>query len=255
MSLSNSNSTHAYIVRARGEAVSSPFVLALVSEMLCSAQGQRPCGVCAHCNKIARGVHPDVTVISRLEGKKDIQVDQIREAVFSASLLPNEAERRVILINRADEMNANAQNALLKLLEEPPRHIVMLLITEAPGELLPTVRSRCRVVEGGGENADIPEDIKALAMRYVTLALAGGEPLVEFSFELESVEKRDFALFLTEARGLTASQLRSALEDGTKKGLANKAREIIDALEKAGEFLNRNVSTMHISALLCAFAE
>ena len=208
--------------------------------------------MCVHCDKIKHGIHPDITVISRLEGKKEIQVDQIREVVFSARFLPNEAERRVIVINHADEMNTNAQNALLKLLEEPPAHIVLLLITDSPGELLPTVSSRCRVTYAGGEAADVPEDIKALATRYVELALTGGEPLVEFSFELDGVERRDFALFLTAVRYVAVSQLRDARISGEKKSLASKARAIIDATVKAEEFLTRNVSTMHISALLCA---
>ena len=256
MSISSSAraQTHAYIVRVRGEAISSPFVLSLLSEMLCSSEGSRPCGTCEHCNKVSRGIHPDVTVISKPEGKREIQVDQIREAVFGARFMPNEAERRVIVINHADEMNTNAQNALLKLLEEPPRHIVLLLITASPGALLETVRSRCRVVDGGGKATDVPEDIKSLAAQYVDLALAGGERLVEFSFELERTEKHDFALFLTEARKLAAAQLRSAQINGAKMSFARRTHEIIGVTFKAEEYLNRNVSTMHISSLLCAFS-
>ena len=259
MLLSSNRLSHAYIVRAGVEALPSsaalaPEVMALISEMLCNATEKRPCGVCAHCDKVARGTHPDITIISRLEGKKDIQVDQIREAVFGARLLPNEAERRVIIISPADEMNANAQNALLKLLEEPPKHIALLLITKAPGALLATVRSRCRVFEACGEAVAVPEDIKALAARYVELAIIGGQALVELSFKLESIEKRDFATFLSEARGIASSRLRQAQINGAEMDAQKRAREIITVTIKAEEFLNRNVSTMHISALLCAFS-
>ncbi len=247
-----SNSSHAYIVHTGAETVTSRFVAELLSKMLCSSQSGRPCGTCVHCDKIARGIHPDVTVIARLEGKKEIQVEQIREAVFGARLLPNEAERRVIVIDRADEMNANAQNALLKLLEEPPSHIALLLLTEKPGALLPTVRSRCRIEDAGGEPVEVPEDIKALAGRYFELALRGGEALVEFSFELEKTDKRDFALLLSEVRRIAAGRLRLALENGGGGEISKKAHGIIEASKKAEEYLRRNVSVMHISAMLCA---
>lgn len=257
MKMSNSNRSlyHAYIVRAEGEAAALPRVRALLSEMLCSSAGGRPCGECTHCIKVSRGIHPDITVITKLDGKKEIQVDQIREAVFSARLMPNEAERRVIVINGAHEMNINAQNSLLKLLEEPPKHIAILLLTNEPGSLLPTVRSRCRVLEAGGVPDSIPEEMKALAARYIELALAGGEGLLELSFELSALEKNSFKPFIEEALGLTSRRLRVELETGGDQRAAKRLREIIDAVKKAGEYLDRNVSTLHISALLCVFSE
>ena len=247
--------THAHIIRADGEALPSPFVIDLLSSMLCSALENRPCGVCVHCDKIRRGIHPDVTVISRLDGKKEIQVDQIREVVFGASFAPNEAERRVIVINHADEMNANAQNALLKLLEEPPRHIALLLITDSPGGLLPTVRSRCRVLDAGGESEVVPEDIKALAARYVELAFCGGEALLELSFELEQVEKSDFALLLTEIRALAAAKQRHALINNADMAELKRMREIIDITTKADAYLIRNISLLHIASMMCVFSD
>lgn len=92
--------------------------------------------------------HPDLLVLERLvEGgktKKSISVDQARDLPEFFSKSPSQAAYRVAIIDTADDLNTNAANALLKVLEEPPERGVLFLITHAPGRLLPTIRSRCR---------------------------------------------------------------------------------------------------------------
>ena len=92
--------------------------------------------------------HPDLLVLERLvEGgktKKSISVDQARELPEFFSKSPSQAKYRVAIIDAADDLNLNAANALLKVLEEPPERGVLFLVTHAPGRLLATIRSRCR---------------------------------------------------------------------------------------------------------------
>ena len=92
--------------------------------------------------------HPDLLVLERLvEGgktKKSISVDQSRELPEFFSKSPSQAQYRVAIIDAADDLNINAANALLKVLEEPPERGVLFLVTHAPGRLLATIRSRCR---------------------------------------------------------------------------------------------------------------
>lgn len=92
--------------------------------------------------------HPDLLVLERLvEGgktKKSISVDQARDLPEFFSKSPSQAAYRVAIIDAADDLNLNAANALLKVLEEPPERGVLMLITHAPGRLLATIRSRCR---------------------------------------------------------------------------------------------------------------
>ena len=134
---------HAYIVA--GPAGSGRHTLAaqMAAALVCSAQPQlRPCGRCSHCRKAAGGIHPDITVIAG-SGGKPITVDQVRALRTDAYVRPNEAERKVYLLERADRMNASAQNAMLKLLEDGPAYAVFFLLAENGSALLPTVRSRC----------------------------------------------------------------------------------------------------------------
>jgi DNA polymerase-3 subunit delta' len=100
------------------------------------------CGACPACIRIARGVHPDVLVLEPND-KGNIKIDPVRDAVDRAGYRPFEGRRRVTLIDQADGLERSAQNALLKVLEEPPASSVFLLVTALPDLLLPTVRSRC----------------------------------------------------------------------------------------------------------------
>lgn len=127
------------------------------------------CGRCGACRRLASGAHPDYLVITRLPKKSGagvpvqvaereedeeaemgggelralIVVDQIRALTQHASFAPQEGSRRVFVIDPADRMNAEAQNALLKTLEEPPGGALMILVSAKPHLLRPTVRSRC----------------------------------------------------------------------------------------------------------------
>lgn len=100
------------------------------------------CGTCPSCVRIARGTHPDVLIIEPND-KGNIQVDQVREAIDRAAYRPFEGKCRVVIINEADALMPQAQNALLKTLEEPGSASVFILVTAHPDVLLPTVRSRC----------------------------------------------------------------------------------------------------------------
>jgi DNA polymerase-3 subunit delta' len=106
------------------------------------------CGACPSCLRIARGVHADVLVIEPGD-TGTIKVDQIREAIERSGFRPFEGRRRVVIVDEADAMIAEAQNALLKTLEEPPPSSVFVLVTARPELLLPTVRSRCQRLRFG----------------------------------------------------------------------------------------------------------
>src|SRR5262245_24561078 len=106
------------------------------------------CGTCAACARIARGVHADVLVVEPGDSGA-IKVDQVREAIDRTAYRPLEGRRRLVIIEEADALVPEAQNALLKTLEEPPPASVFVLITARPDLLLPTVRSRCQRLRFG----------------------------------------------------------------------------------------------------------
>ena len=105
-----------------------------------------PCQICKTCTQIAAEKHPDLTIIQSNEPVNVIKVDQIRELQRSLSLTPYQAKYRVALLLRFEEATHSAANALLKLLEEPPTQVVLLLTAESAEALLPTIVSRCEVL-------------------------------------------------------------------------------------------------------------
>ena len=121
--------------------------VALAQLFNCASPAAEPspdaCGHCAACKRIARGVHADVLIMEPGE-TGSIKVDQVRQAVERSAYRPFEGRRRVVVVDGADTMEASAQNALLKTLEEPPAASTFVLITARADVLLPTVLSRCQ---------------------------------------------------------------------------------------------------------------
>lgn len=117
----------------------------LCAAMVCqdSSENRRPCRICTQCKKVFSGIHPDVNVISGPAEGKPITVDQIRALRSDAYIRPNEGRRKVYLLENAGDMRTEAQNAMLKLLEEGPEYAAFLLLSENPGSVLQTIRSRC----------------------------------------------------------------------------------------------------------------
>lgn len=104
-----------------------------------------PCGSCEACRKIREGLSPDVLRISRAPGRATLGVDAVRGVRESVRAVPNDLNVKVYIVEDADTMTVQAQNALLLTLEEPPRYVLFLLLATDAGALLETIRSRAPV--------------------------------------------------------------------------------------------------------------
>ena len=111
--------------------------------LLCTGTGERPCDECPACMQYLSGNHPDIL---RLKPDKSIGVEAIRETIDKLAVHPYAGDRHVVIVESADKMTPQAQNALLKTLETPPGDAVFFLITDQMNTLLPTILSRCRIV-------------------------------------------------------------------------------------------------------------
>ena len=116
----------------------------LASAAVCEAGGL-PCGSCHGCHLAKIGSHPDISFVSPEDGKKNISVAQIRTLRNEAFVKAHSASHRVFIIEQANRMNDQAQNALLKILEEPPHGVIFILITPSRTMMLETIISRCAV--------------------------------------------------------------------------------------------------------------
>ena len=133
--------------------------------------------------RVASGGHADLRTIEPAGARGEIRVDAVRDAIRFLRLTPGESAWRVLIVDGADAMNPNAQNAALKVLEEPPPNTVILLVTHRPSLLLPTVRSRCRILRLAPLDrpafdealADIAPELDA-EVHARLFAISGGSP-------------------------------------------------------------------------------
>lgn len=140
-SLSAGHISHFYLLSGPAGSGKRTLGRLLGAAILCREK-ERPCMRCPACRKALAGTHPDFITVDDPE-KKTVPVELIRRAREDMYLQPNEADFKIYLFPRAQDMGIPGQNALLKVLEEPPGYGVFLLLTDNPNRLLPTVRSRC----------------------------------------------------------------------------------------------------------------
>ena len=152
-SLGKGHISHFYLICGPEGSGKHTLARLLAAAILCQGQ-DKPCLHCTPCRKVLDGNHPDFLTVDDPE-KKTVPVDLIRQARADMYIQPNESAHKIYLFPRAQDMGIPGQNALLKVLEEPPSYGVFLLLTDNPDKLLPTVRSRCTELRMQA----LPEDI------------------------------------------------------------------------------------------------
>ncbi len=191
---------------------------------------------------VRKGSHPDMRWLERLENEKtgnlsrNISVAQVRELGEFLGLTPALSDWRVAVIDTVDELEPSGANAVLKMLEEPPANVLFLLVSHAPGRLLPTIRSRCRRLEFQilGDDAmtsilarEAPELADAERRKIISMAFGSAGRALAFA-ELDLAKVEDAALAILR-QGDPTNGRRSdlALELG-KRGAAERYAAFLD---------------------------
>lgn len=145
--LSTGKESHAYIISGE-KSSGKEFIAKIFAMALQCEKGQaEPCQECRSCRQALSGNHPDIIILTH-EKPNTISVDDIRTQVNGdVAIKPYSGSRKVYLMNEAEKMTVQAQNALLKTLEEPPEYAVILLLTSNINALLPTILSRCVILQ------------------------------------------------------------------------------------------------------------
>lgn len=132
---------HSYIFEGPSGLGKKTFATELARILVCS-DDETPCGVCNSCHMINSKNHPDVLYVEK-KGKTSTKIDDVRSAISDMNIKPFQSAHKIIIINAADTLTVEAQNALLKPIEEPPVYGICILICEKISNLLPTIISRC----------------------------------------------------------------------------------------------------------------
>ncbi len=250
---------HAVLLVGPGSSGKTTLALDLAAGLLCNDPdpAARPCRVCRGCHQVASGNHPDLHRLAPVGAGRQIPIGDahgrpdpgtVRHLIGELSLLPVEGGARVAVVEEAHRLNESAQNALLKMLEEPPAGVTIVLCADDEECLLPTVRSRCsRIRLGPAAGHEIERWLAELGAadppQAARLArLSGGRPGLALAYarslqaerlrgeiargllDLLTAGRRDR---LAAIRGLmkSAAALDGALDEGRGKGLAEAAPE------------------------------
>ncbi|MBD3866885.1 MAG: DNA polymerase III subunit delta' [Acidobacteria bacterium] len=258
---------HAYLFHGPAGVGKWDAVLAFSRTLLCTDDGAAeqgaPCGRCRSCHQVAAASHPDFYRIGLYPKKEfpksprpkeeippmaldfdpgehelltQVRIQQIRWLNTQASHPPAEGSRRVFVIDPADRLNPQAQNAILKTLEEPASRSIIVLVTTRPHALLPTIRSRC--ISIGLRPVD-PLELAALLEEKgytrqeaeIRSALSGGRPVAAETLDLPVMKSRR-AGFLADLRALAASPAALAeLPDMTRRILGDGELDLLEGLD------------------------
>lgn len=246
------HNSHAFIIASPDAEQRERKALELACSFVCDRHEQPPCMMCKSCKNVLAGFHPDVIDISRKSDdkgklKREIQVEQIRLMAADAYVRPQQAEKKVYLIKDAGLMNIAAQNAALKILEEPPAYAVFILCVDSAESLLATVRSRCSVIRIAGEKHGAESE---LAEEYISLAIGkNSAKLCTFFGKLEALDTERTAAFVSDIRFCLNNFV--CLKREYTGLLREDAFRLLSLCDRADEYLRLNVGSKHIMGLFC----
>lgn len=229
-----------------GTASAEAAAVQMAKELLCSRRGKHGSTGCDVCRRIEQGIHPDVIYVrpgtdSKGAERSEILVDQVRALMADAPVYPIEAERKVYIFPRA-VMNTSAQNAFLKLLEEPPSFVTFLLCIENRGQLLETVRSRCGEIRVGAQEHVLSSNSVEAAEAYLRARGDCGElALLCSSWEKLSRDELLEILFAVERR--IVRTMPGEMETPV----------LIDFCRTAEKYLKANVSPKNVACWMATY--
>lgn len=244
----------------------------LAKAIVCSEGDAFACGMCAACKKAEANTHPDIITVEPETGKKAISVDVIRKMRENAFILPNEADGKVYIIKQADTLQDYAQNALLKILEEPPKYVTFILLVSSKATLLETVLSRVSVISlsgmDKGEVTDEQQEFADISAKQLAGALAARSEMkllaatatLEKNYENLPLALDSLSLIIRDALVLEAggqSSMSCAPKEAAALTETYDAERLLNMLSAIGEILtainmhaNKNLTLTRICSKL-----
>ncbi len=191
--------SHTYLFTGNKGLGKSEMAREFAQAIFCNRNISEGCGECISCKKFEHDNHPDFHIIDVKEDHKSILIEQIRELQKQVSYKPYESDYKIYIIDNAVRMTEQAQNSLLKTLEEPPDYAIIILTNEDKNDLISTIVSRCQEVKLYNQPEDIIKQYlrdeksfdKEKAALYATLARGKYKKAINLAVKEDFIDKRD----------------------------------------------------------------
>jgi len=252
---------HAVLLEGPAGQGKSAFAREIAAGALCTAPAEkRPCGVCRDCVKVQKEIHPDVIVYAGDGGSRSFHVEKVRAIRQEAYVRAGEGSCKVLILKDVQEMTPQAGNALLKVLEEPPRGVVFVLTCENKSALLDTILSRVSVIELRSsspiEQAPAAPDEDS-AQEVLQLLYLGSELQALAVLARFEKDKEGFSAFLERMADCVRRQLRAKPGNDDSKQLARRATplqliQILAIIEETSAAVSGNVNRLLLVTNLSA---
>ena len=234
--------------------------------LMCKDNNQKPCFNCSSCNKIFTDNHPDVIKVGDDGLAKSFHIDKIRELRQDAFIIPNESNYKVYILDYADNMTVAAQNALLKVLEEPPKSVVFILMCKSSKNLLQTIRSRCQIFsfefnENKMYDKKVETCVKGIVNGLISTTeweiLTATSPLIKDKMLLKNVLDILIDIFNEAVREAFGVEVKNEVFAGESKVLSARLTKLsliksIDVLEQTKLMLEQNANMNLLISTMCA---
>ena len=235
---------HAIIIECKNFASIKDYLKEFLEIAMCTAKDKKPCKKCPDCIKIESDSHPDIKFIEPEKDSKSIKIESIRSIREDAYIISNEGGYKFYIITNGELLTVQAQNAFIKILEEPPKNVVFIICTEYLSALISTIRSRCQTFKCL-EDENLNDDVENLAKDFVE-AILDDDKIKMLSLGAKIPNDRIFF------KRLINIVIKLLIKNGDKDFLKESLVERLDILKSLLEMSEKNVNFNLLVCTLCA---
>lgn len=218
--------------------------------LMCQNGENNACGNCDSCKKISGNIHPDIEFIKPQSNQKTIGIDTIRTLKQNAYITPNESDYKIYIFPDSSIITPQAQNAFLKILEEPPKSVIFIMVCQNKSKLLNTIISRLTCFKISSNENQVEDSILSAAKKLIGNLINKNELEILKILSDFSKNRSDFIKLLKYLKNLIIQNLASNNKDNLILD-SIKTVKILDNLEKCENLTEKNINMLLLPCYLC----
>lgn len=236
--LNSNHIVHAYLFSGFKSKSKIDLIKTFSQILLCS--NNSACSKCRDCKLFISQNHPDIRIWGVEEKSKDIKIDQIKELIKACSFPPVQSKRQIFIIEDADKMNITASNALLKTLEEPFSHTVVILEASILDNILPTIQSRCQIIPVSSiyETKEISSELKDIKLPPESLI-----DTISLSSKLSKYQTEELIDYFQMLQIEHWNSLKEKIKEDSSFKIDKNDWKYLEMLQQAIEQLNMRINS------------